>query len=40
MVRITTKQLKEVAAVTNIPTPTAAGVWKPPKDETAGKGTY
>jgi hypothetical protein len=26
--------------VTNIPTPTAAGVWKPPKDETAGMGTY
>jgi hypothetical protein len=27
-------------AVTNIATPTAAGVWKPPRDETAGKGTY
>ena len=26
--------------VTNIATPAAAGVWKPPLDETAGKGTY
>jgi hypothetical protein len=40
MVRITTKQLKEVAAVTNIPSPTAAGVRKPPRQETAGKGMY
>jgi hypothetical protein len=30
----------QTPAVTNIPTPTAAGVWKPPKDETAGMGTY
>jgi hypothetical protein len=30
----------QTPAVTNIPTPTAAGVWKPPRDETAGRGTY
>ena len=30
----------QTPAVTNIPTRTAAGVWKPPKDETAGRGTY
>jgi hypothetical protein len=27
-------------AVTNTPTRRAAGVWKPPKGETAGRGTY
>src|SRR5215468_8387010 len=30
----------QTLAVTNIPTRTAAGVWKPSRDETARKGTY
>src|SRR5215470_19128641 len=30
----------QTPAVTNIPTRTAAGVWKPSRDETARKGTY
>jgi hypothetical protein len=30
----------QTPAVTNIPTRTAAGVWKPPRDESAGRGTY
>src|SRR5215469_16569621 len=30
----------QTLAVTNVSTGTAASVWKPPRDETAGRGTY
>jgi hypothetical protein len=30
----------QTPAVTSLHTRTAAGVWKPPRDETAGRGTY
>jgi hypothetical protein len=36
----TTENGFQTPAVANISTRTAAGVWKPPRDETAGRGTY